>query len=196
MTELAADPVPTSDPDEHVAVQVRRALRLLTLGWDAALSALLADDPRVARTVLRTAPARRQAIRVAAHRARHDGGDGAADALPVLAESEQVNRLLAQLAQTVLTDHTRPLVDELDRPHVEAVRRRGTERLCQLAGAPHLPVADDAYRTCGAALQRACEGLHDHDLEHSPAARTCGELTTYLVDISRHVSRLGLSSSL
>lgn len=181
--------VPTAPHHDHVEAQVRRALRLLTLGWDTALSALLADDPRIARTVLRTAPTRRQAIRVAEQRARHDGAG--ADVLPVLAESEQINRLLGRLAQTVLTEHSRPLVEEADRPHVETARRRGTERLCALAGTPHLAVADDDVRTCTTALLRVRDGLRTGDHDHSPATRTCRELASHLVEATRCATGAG-----
>ncbi|WP_286689645.1 MULTISPECIES: hypothetical protein [unclassified Aeromicrobium] len=191
MTELVRT-LPAARHD-HVEVQVRRALRLLALGWDTALSAVLADDPRVARTVLRTAPARRQAVRVAEERARHDG-DGAVDLLPLLAESEQVNRLLARLAQTVLTEHDRPLVDDADRTHIIIARRRGTERLCHLAGTPHLPVASDDVHTCTTALLRVRDHLRADEHEHSPAAHTCGDLTAYLLEIARHSARSGTSS--
>jgi hypothetical protein len=165
------------DPD-------RRAFHLLAQGWDRGFCALLHDDERAARAVLRTGPVRRSAIRRALEVEQRRGTSASPDRVPLLADALEVDRLLVRLAQTVLTEHEHPLLPHEDRALVAGAHRRGVERLCLLADTVPRPLVDDLEARCSRALVDVAAGLGD-DRSRTTGARTCRALVDRLVEVDR-----------
>lgn len=172
-----------------------RAIGYLVPAWEDALLAVLVEDTPAARRVMRSAAARRASIQLALTQTQRsvDVLDPFAPtdvaSMHVLAEAARMNRLLARLCQSVLSDHADPLLTEADCAPVSVLRRVGASRLEALERATAQPVIDRPFVDCTKALTSAAQTLVDTRCDHGRAATTCRDLASSLLEASRLATR-------
>ena len=164
-------------------------LRLTTTAFESALHAVLDDDKRAAREVLR-ASADRRAARSAAQESvlanRWVPMPTKTERLRFVADVGQIGDLVDELARHVVTGgDTRPLC-ATHRLTVAVLIDAGGRRLRQLADSPVGPGVDPANRGCGGALFEVADQC-GHD--SSTTAGLCSTMAVVLLEASRHAAR-------
>jgi hypothetical protein len=187
---------PTPQTTDRRLELTQRALRHCAEAWEHGLTAALDHDPHEARRVMRTASVRRSMLRTAhqhllwAESERTPRSARRGSPAAVVTDLIRVDRLLTQLAQSVLTGpRADPLADR-DRQAVEVARRIGRSRLDFFATAMPRPSIDGDYIAAGHELLDALAALAESAPRRGSTPDICLELMVALIETSRHATRI------
>lgn len=183
-----AEPDPRLDP-------TRQALRRTADAWEHGFTAAIGHDVQAARRVMRGAPARRSMLHTAQQHLQW--GDATPASVPhrssptdVVADLMRLNRLLAQLSQSIIAAPDVDTLDDRQRADLDVARRVGAERLAYFADSMPRPHIDHDYVTAGHAHLDALADLADSMPRRGSTADICLCLMIVLVETSRHATRI------
>ncbi|MET0930004.1 MAG: hypothetical protein ABWX74_10815 [Aeromicrobium sp.] len=183
-----------TEPD-HRLDPARRALRHTAEAWEQGMSAALDHDLHRARHVMRGASARRSMLHTAhqhlqwADSARRPVVLRRATPLDVVADLVRINRLLGQLAQSIIAAPGASGLVDRERADVDVARRIGSQRLRYFAESmPRLSI-DREYITAGHDLLDALADLAGCSPPRGTTPDVCLALMITLVETSRHATR-------
>ncbi|MCD9199737.1 hypothetical protein [Aeromicrobium wangtongii] len=183
------------EPDHRLDL-VRQSLRHTSEAWEHGMSAALDHDLVAARQVMRGASARRSMLHTAHEQLQW--ADAAhrpvlirpATSIDVVADLVRINRLLSQLAQSVIVVPEAGGLIGAERTDVDVARRVGTCRLAYFADAVPRPRIDREYITAGHDLLDALADLAECSPPRGTTPDICLALMIRLVETSRHVTRI------
>lgn len=174
----------------------RQALRQTAEAWEHGFAAAMGHDVHEARRVMRGAQARRSMLRTAhQHLQWGEAPRGAAATrrstpLDVVSDLMRINRLLGQLAQTIIAAPDADVLDDRQRADLAIARRVGRERLDYFAESMPRPAIHHDYITAGHAHLDALADLADSMPRRGTPPDICLALMIVLVETSRHATRI------
>ena len=182
------------EPDHRLDL-VRQSLRHTAEAWEHGLGSALDRDLVAARLVMRGASARRSMLHTAHQQLQW--ADSAsrpvllrrATPIDVVADLARINRLLSQLAQSVIAVPEAGGLTGAERTGVDVARRVGTRRLVYFADTMPRPLIDREYITAGHELLDALADLAECSPPRGTTPDICLALMIRLVETSRHATR-------
>lgn len=183
-----------TEPDHRLDL-TRQALHHTAEAWEHGMNAALENSIQEARHVMRGAPARRTMLHTAhqhlqwAESARRPVAPRRATSIDVVADLVRINRLLGQLAQSIIAAPDANGLVEPERANVKVARRVGSQRLQYFAESMPRPTIDRAYITAGHDLLDALSDLAQRSPSRGTMPDICLTLVITLVETSRHATR-------
>lgn len=184
-----------TEPDHRLDL-ARQAMRHTAEAWEHGMSAALDHDLHEARHVMRGAPARRTMLHTAhqhlqwAESARRPLVPRHAAPTDVVADLVRINRLLGQLAQSIIAAPDGCGLVDRERAAVDVARRIGSQRLRYFAESMPHPRIDREYISAGHDLLDALAELAECAPSRGTTPDVCLALMITLVETSRHATRI------
>lgn len=183
-----------TEPDPRLDL-ARQAMRHTAEAWEHGMTAALDHDLHEARHVMRGAAARRTILHTAHRRLQWDESSRRpvvsrhADPMDVVADLVRINRLLGQLAQSIIAVPDASGLVDRERADVEVARRIGSQRLWYFAESMPRPSIDREYIAAGHDLLDALADLAECSPSRGTTPDVCLALMITLVETSRHATR-------